>query len=93
MIRITKMTPVEWLEMDFKECYDWDQSVEDTFNKAKQFEFDIIDEFGKFIYDKKFIYNNENNCWESVCHNPKYNTLRGLYKYFLRERNKYNDRQ
>ena len=58
MIKITKMTPVEWLEMDFKECYDWDQSVEDTFNKAKQFEFDIIDEFGKFIYDKKFIYNN-----------------------------------
>ena len=93
MIKITKKTPVEWLEMDFKECYDWDQSVEDTFNKAKQFEFDIIDEFGKFIYDKKFIYNNENNCWESIFHNPKYNTLRGLYKYFLRERNKYNDRQ
>ena len=55
MIRITKMTPVEWLEMDFKECYDWDQSVEDTFNKAKQFEFDIIDEFGKFIYDKNLF--------------------------------------
>ena len=53
MIRILKMTPVEWLEMDFKESYDWDQSVQDVFNKAKQWEFEIMDEFGKFIYDKK----------------------------------------
>jgi len=90
MIRILKMTPVEWLEMDFKESYPWDQSVQDVFNKAKQWEFDIIDEFGKFIYDKKFIYNYENKCWESKFHTWKYEKLSELYKYFLRERSKYN---
>ena len=92
MIRILKMTPVEWLEMDFKESYDWDQSVQDVFNKAKQWEFEIMDEFGKFIYDKKFIYNDEKKYWESKYHNWKYEKLSELYKYFLRERNKYNDR-
>ena len=68
MIRILKMTPVEWLEMDFKESYPWDQSVQDVFNKAKQWEFEIMDEFGKFIDDKKFIYNDENKYWESKYH-------------------------
>ena len=89
MIRVIKMTPVEWLEMDFKESYDWDQSVEDTFNKAKEFEFDIIDEFGKFLMDDKWKFNIENNCWESGCHDYKFNTLRGVYKCFLRQRNAY----
>lgn len=90
MIKITKMTPVEWLEMDFKECYDWDKSVEDTFNKAKQWEFDIIDEFGKFIHDKKFTYNIEKNYWECAYNIWKYDKLSDLYKYFLQERNRYN---
>ena len=90
MIRILKMTPVEWLEMDFKESYDCDQSVQDVFNKAKQWEFEIMDEFGKFIDDKKFIYNDENKYWESKYHTWKYEKLSELYKYFLRERSKYN---
>jgi len=89
MIKVIKMTPVEWLEMDFKESYDWDKSVEDTFNKAKEFEFDIIDEFGKFLIDDKWQFNIENNCWESARHDYKFNTLRGVYKCFLRQRNAY----
>ena len=83
------MTPVEWLEMDLKECIDWDKSFQDTFDKAKEGEFEIIDEFGKFLIDDKWQFNIENNCWESKCHSYTFDTLRGVYKVFLRQRNAY----
>ena len=89
MIKIIKMTPVEWLEMDLKECIDWDKSFQDTFDKAKEGEFEIIDEFGKFLIYDKWQFNIENNCWESKCHSYTFDTLRGVYKVFLRERSKY----
>jgi hypothetical protein len=84
-----KMTPVEWLQVVFKENCENYEVFEEFFNKAKEYEFDILDEFWKFLIDKAFVFNIENKCWESGCQNHKFSTLRELYKFFLWQRNEY----
>ena len=87
MIKVIKMTPVEFLEMDFKERGSLDAHEMSLFEKAKEWEFDIIDEFEEFFISNNFEFNIENNCWQSKYKNYQYSTLKIMYKSFLKIRN------
>ena len=88
MIWTIKLSPVEWLEMDYKERFDYDDSIKKWFERAKQMEFDIMDEFSIWL----------NKCWQRVPNSDKWvhdfqnsneRNLSELYKLFLKERNQY----
>lgn len=84
-----KMTPVEWLEVVIKENCEKYEVFKEYINKAKELEFDILEEFWQFLIDREFKFNINDRCWESGCQNHKFNNVRDLYKFFLIQRNLY----
>lgn len=79
-----KMKPTEWIQVVFKEKYEKYKVFKQLFNKANGYEFEILDNFSKWLANNKWQLNQTSGLWEKI--DNLYHSMSELYQMFLKSK-------